>query len=239
MIRALAASDGCGSSILRSNRPDRSSAGSRTSGRFVAAMTLMLSFEEKPSSCERSSSMVRCTSRSPLWSPPNRLVPIASSSSMKMMAPALPPLLIFSFANSNASRTSLAPSPMNICTSCGPASFKKMASVCLAQARASSVLPVPGGPNKRTPFGGRMPMASNISLCVIGSTTASMSSLICLSHPPMSEYSSEGFSSTSMAFTLESNSAGSFSKTRYESLFVPTSSPGVKSAASTSPGTGR
>mmetsp|Transcript_7465 Transcript_7465/g.15638 ORF Transcript_7465/g.15638 Transcript_7465/m.15638 type:complete len:271 (-) Transcript_7465:492-1304(-) len=214
MIRARASSVGCGSSILRSNRPERSSAGSSTSGRFVAAITLMLSLLENPSSWLSSSSMVRCTSRSPLCSPPKRLVPIASSSSMKMIAPPFPRSLIFSFASSNASRTSLAPSPMNICTSCGPASLRKIASVCLAHARASSVLPVPGGPWRRMPFGGLMPIESNMSLCVMGSTTASISSWICLSHPPMSPYSSVGFSSTSIAFTLESNSLGNFSRMR-------------------------
>ena len=34
-----------------------------------------------------------------------------------------------------------------------PANFKKTASVFLAQALASNVFPVPGGPYKRTPFG--------------------------------------------------------------------------------------
>mmetsp|Transcript_35269 Transcript_35269/g.119420 ORF Transcript_35269/g.119420 Transcript_35269/m.119420 type:complete len:200 (+) Transcript_35269:971-1570(+) len=199
MIRARAISVGCGSSILRSRRPERSSAGSSTSGLFVAAITLIFSSEEKPSSWLKSSNMVRWTSRSPDCSPPNRLVPIASSSSMKIIAPLLLPESTFSFASSKASRTSFAPSPMNICTNCGPASLRKMASVCFAHARARRVLPVPGGPCKSTPFGGRMPMALNISACVIGSTTASMSSLICLSHPPMSEYSSDGFSSTSIA----------------------------------------
>mmetsp|Transcript_15960 Transcript_15960/g.48738 ORF Transcript_15960/g.48738 Transcript_15960/m.48738 type:complete len:276 (+) Transcript_15960:612-1439(+) len=214
MMRERASSEGCGSSILRSRRPDRSSAGSSVSGRFVAAMTLMLSLLEKPSSCESSSSMVRCTSRSPLCSPPKRFVPMASSSSMKMMAPLRPSFSILSLASSKASRTILAPSPMNICTSCGPLSLRKTASVWFAQARASSVLPVPGGPCSRTPLGGRTPMVSNISLCVMGSTTASMSSWICLSQPPMSLYSSVGRSSTSMALTRLSYSAGSFSRMR-------------------------
>jgi len=48
--------------------------------------------------------------------------------------------------------TSLAPSPMNIWTSCGPASFRKHALVCAAQARAMSVLPVPGGPYLNKPL---------------------------------------------------------------------------------------
>lgn len=42
---------------------------------------------------------------------PYRLVPMASNSSMKMIDGA------FSLAKAKASRTSLAPSPMNICTS--------------------------------------------------------------------------------------------------------------------------
>lgn len=71
--------------------------------------------------------------------------PIASSSSIKMIAGA------FSLARANASRTSLAPSPMNIWTNCGPASFRNVDFVWAAQARASSVLPVPGGPYNNTP----------------------------------------------------------------------------------------
>jgi hypothetical protein len=59
------------------------------SGRFVAAMTFTLSLLEKPSSWFSSSSIVRCTSRLPSPSPPPRFVPIASISSMKMMAPPL------------------------------------------------------------------------------------------------------------------------------------------------------
>jgi hypothetical protein len=38
---------------------------------------------------------------------------------------------------------------MNIWTSWGPASLRKMALVWFAHARASSVLPVPGGPAER------------------------------------------------------------------------------------------
>lgn len=70
----------------------------------------------------------------------------------------------FSFAKAKASLTILAPSPINICTSDGPASFKNVAFVYDAQARASIVLPVPGGPNNKTPFGGCNPIFSNFSL---------------------------------------------------------------------------
>ncbi|KAF1770139.1 hypothetical protein GCK72_001957 [Caenorhabditis remanei] len=64
-------------------------------------------------------------------------LPIASNSSMKIMAGA------FSLARANASRTSFAPSPMNICTSCGPANFKNVDLVWAATARAIMVFPVP------------------------------------------------------------------------------------------------
>mmetsp|Transcript_27252 Transcript_27252/g.48545 ORF Transcript_27252/g.48545 Transcript_27252/m.48545 type:complete len:200 (-) Transcript_27252:893-1492(-) len=140
MILARASSEGCGNSIFRSSRPERMSAGSRMSARLVAAITLMSSVLLKPSSWLRSSSIVRCTSRSPLSSESKRFVPIASISSIKMIAG------LFSLASRNASRTNFAPSPINICTSCGPASFRNAALVCAAHARAMSVLPVPGGP---------------------------------------------------------------------------------------------
>lgn len=93
---------GSGNSILRSRRPDRRRAGSRTSTRLVAARTLMRSSEAKPSSWLRSSSIVRWTSRSPDFSLSNRLVPMASSSSMKMIEGA------FSLASAKQSRTILA-----------------------------------------------------------------------------------------------------------------------------------
>mmetsp|Transcript_67398 Transcript_67398/g.163043 ORF Transcript_67398/g.163043 Transcript_67398/m.163043 type:complete len:272 (+) Transcript_67398:108-923(+) len=211
-MRARADSVGSGSSILRSRRPDRSSAGSSMSGRLVAAITFTIVSLSNPSSWFSSSSIVRCTSRSLLFSPPPRLVPMASSSSMKMIAP--PRSLPFSRASSKASRTSFAPSPMNICTSCVPASFKNTASDCFAHARASSVFPVPGGPCSSTPFGGWIPIDLNRSACVMGSTTASTSSWICLPSPPISEYSSSGFSSSSMALTRLSYSAGSLSRIR-------------------------
>jgi hypothetical protein len=80
--------------------------------------TLILSSLPNPSSWFKSFSMVLCTSRSPLLPESNRFVSMASSSSMKIIAGA------FSFAKANESRTSLAPSQINICTSEGPASFK-------------------------------------------------------------------------------------------------------------------
>mmetsp|Transcript_5673 Transcript_5673/g.9498 ORF Transcript_5673/g.9498 Transcript_5673/m.9498 type:complete len:214 (+) Transcript_5673:138-779(+) len=158
MMRARPCSLGSGNSIFRSMRPERNSAGSRMSMRLVAAMTLMSSFESNPSIWFSSSSIVRCTSRSPESSESNRFVPTASSSSIKIIAG------FFSLASAKASRTNFAPSPINICTSCGPASLRKQAFVWAAQARAMRVFPVPGAPYISAPFGGLMPMFSKRSL---------------------------------------------------------------------------
>lgn len=145
----------------------------------------------------------------------------------------------FSLANAKASLTIFGPSPIYICTRFDPASLRNVAFVWPAQARAIIVFPVPGGPNIRHPLGGRIPIFLNFSLWVIGKTIASLSSSICLSNPPISVYSSEGFYSNSIDLTLESYSAGNFSSKIYESLLTPTNSPGLNSAESTSPGTGR
>jgi hypothetical protein len=58
--------------------------------------------------------------------------------------------------------------------------------VYAAQALAIKVFPVPGGPYIKRPFGGRIPILINLSLCVIGKTIASVNSSIYLSNPPMS-----------------------------------------------------
>ena len=47
--------------------------------------------------------------------------------------------------------------------------------VCAAQALASRVFPVPGGPYIRTPLGGWIPKFSNFSLWFMGRTMASTS----------------------------------------------------------------
>ena len=52
---------------------------------------------------------------------------------------------------------------------------KALTLVCAAQARASRVFPVPGGPYISTPFGGWIPKFSNFSLWFIGRTMASTS----------------------------------------------------------------
>ena len=78
---------------------------------------------------------------------PPRRWPIASISSMKMMAGAR------LRASLNRSRTRAAPTPTNISTKLDPVTEKNGTSASPATARASRVLPVPGGPTISTPRG--------------------------------------------------------------------------------------
>ena len=83
------------------------------------------------------------------------------------------------FACSNRSRTREAPTPTNISTKSEPEIEKNGTPASPATARASSVLPVPGGPYRRTPFGIEAPSAWNFfgfsrnSLISCSSSTAS------------------------------------------------------------------
>src|ERR1022692_2117191 len=108
------ARSGWATTICRSNRPGRSRAGSRMSGRLGAAMTMTPPLTSNPSSS--TSNWFSVCSRSS-WPPPKpapRCLPTASISSTKTIAGA------FALACSNRSRTREAPTPTNISTKSGP-----------------------------------------------------------------------------------------------------------------------
>src|SRR6266487_2542935 len=81
---------------------------------------------------------------------------------------------------SKRSRTRLAPTPTNISTKSEPEMLKKGTPASPAMARASSVLPVPGGPIMSTPFGMRPPSLLNffgsLRKAMISSTSSFASS---------------------------------------------------------------
>ena len=164
---------GSGIVTSRSNRPGRSRAGSRISGRFVAASTTMPVVGSNPSIS--ASSWLSVCSRSSLdtYAPPPlaRRWPMASISSMKMMAGAR------LRASANRSRTRAAPTPTNSSTKPEPVTEKNGTSASPATARASSVLPVPGGPTIRTPRGTVAPTLVYRSGFLRKSTTSEISDL--------------------------------------------------------------
>jgi hypothetical protein len=140
------------------------------SGRLVAAITITLVLVSKPSISTRIWFSV-CSRSS--WLPPRpapRWRPTASISSTKTMHGAL------RFAWSNRSRTRDAPTPTNISTNSEPLIEKKGTPASPATARERSVLPVPGGPSRRTPRGMRAPSAANFSGYLRNSTTSWSSS---------------------------------------------------------------
>ena len=156
----------------RSNRPGRSSAWSSTSGRFVAPITITRVSESKPSISVRIWFSVCSRSSLPPLKPATpdvRERPIASSSSMKMIAGAA------AFACSNRSRTREAPTPTIASTNSDADCEKNGAFASPATARASSVLPVPGGPDSSTPRGMRAPSLMYLSGLRRKSTTSDSS----------------------------------------------------------------
>ena len=161
---------GRSTSTWRSKRPGRSRAGSSVSGRLVAAITITPLLELKPSiSTSRALSVCSRSSWPPTMLVP-RVLPRASSSSMKTMQGAL------AWACWNMSRTRAAPTPTNISTKSEPERLKNGTPASPAIALASSVLPVPGGPTSSTPLGMRPPRTWYFSGVLRKSTTSRSSS---------------------------------------------------------------
>ena len=112
--------------------------------------------------------------------PEPRLRPTASISSMKIIHGA------FFLALENKSRTREAPTPTNISTNSDPEIEKNGTPASPATARASMVLPVPGLPTSKTPFGILAPNSLYFFGCFRKSTT-SCKSCLALSLPAISE----------------------------------------------------
>mmetsp|Transcript_17400 Transcript_17400/g.55889 ORF Transcript_17400/g.55889 Transcript_17400/m.55889 type:complete len:294 (+) Transcript_17400:973-1854(+) len=157
-------SSGTPMSISRSKRPKRRSAASMELGRLVAPITMMCARDLSPSMRVSSWETMRRSTSPWVFS---RLGAIESISSMKMMAGA------FFSASSKALRRLLSDSPASLDMISGPLIRKKNAPVSLATARAMSVLPEPGGPYRRMPFGGLTPMVLNSCGWRRGSSTSS------------------------------------------------------------------
>ena len=147
IISSLPLTSGLPITTCLSKRPGLSSAGSSTSGLLVAAIMMIPEFSPKPSISTSSWLRVCSLSSFPPPSPAPRLRPTASISSINTIQGAL--LL----ACSNRSLTLEAPTPTNISTKSEPLIVKNGTPASPAVALETYVLPVPGGPTKRTPLG--------------------------------------------------------------------------------------
>mmetsp|Transcript_13118 Transcript_13118/g.32154 ORF Transcript_13118/g.32154 Transcript_13118/m.32154 type:complete len:253 (+) Transcript_13118:943-1701(+) len=137
---------------MRSKRPGRMRAGSRTSRRLVAPRTMTpLDFVVRPSIAARSMFSVCSASSDPPRRMCERVFPSASSSSMKMTLGEC-----FS-ACLNSCLTLAAPRPAKTSTKSAPEVAKNGTPASAAAALASIVFPVPGGPTRSTPLGRRTP----------------------------------------------------------------------------------
>ena len=146
-IASLPLTSGRSINIWRSNLPGLSRAGSKISGRLVAAMTIIPSLVLKPSISTSSWLRVCSLSSCPPPRPAPRCLPTASISSINTMQGE------FFLACSKRSRTLAAPTPTNISTKSDPLIEKKGTPASPATALAIRVLPVPGAPKSRTPVG--------------------------------------------------------------------------------------
>src|SRR6059058_3309154 len=152
-----------------SNLPGRRMAGSIMSGRLLAPITTTLTRDSMPSISVSNWLITR--SDAPLSPRSDPLLGATESSSSKktMDGAALRPFL-------KTSRIPFSDSPTHLLKSSGPLMEMKLASLSVATALASMVLPHPGGPKSRIPFGGLIPTLVKASGFFIGHSTASWSS---------------------------------------------------------------
>ena len=162
-----------------SNLPGLKSAGSRTSGLLVAAITITPSLPSNPSISTNNWLSVCSLSSWPPPSPAPLCLPTASISSINTIQGDC------FLACSNISLTLEAPTPTNISTKSEPEIVKNGTFASPATALAIKVLPVPGGPTIKTPLGIFPPNFWNF----VGSlkkSTNSWTSCFASSHPATS-----------------------------------------------------
>src|SRR6266699_3645151 len=134
-----------------SNRPGRKMAGSIISGLLLAPMTTTLTSASMPS-ISVSNWLITCSDAVPSSEPIPLGGPTNMSTSKKIMdGAALRPFL-------KTSRMPFSDSPTHLLKSSGPLIEMKLASLSVATALASIVLPHPGGPKSKMPFGGLIPI---------------------------------------------------------------------------------
>ena len=138
---------GRSTTICRSNLPGLSNAWSRISGRLVAARIMTPFWGSNPSISVSNCVRVCSCSSAPETPLLPLALPTASISSIKIMQGA------FFSARSKSFLTLAAPTPANISTKAEPVILKKGTLASPATAWARRVLPEPGGPTRRTPFG--------------------------------------------------------------------------------------
>mmetsp|Transcript_49540 Transcript_49540/g.155915 ORF Transcript_49540/g.155915 Transcript_49540/m.155915 type:complete len:309 (+) Transcript_49540:81-1007(+) len=165
---------GTPTSISRSRRPARRKAGSMESGRFVAPNTTIPSEVLAPSSAvSRAATMRRSASEAS-----SRLGQTASISSMKSSAP-VPRSSASSRQRSKAALMRSSDSPMPPPTRSVAARNSTGHRSSSAKLRASSVLPVPGGPTSRPPLGTLAPSCSYLAGFFRKSTNSTTSFFAC------------------------------------------------------------
>ena len=146
-ISSLPCKSGSSTGTLLSNLPGLNRAGSRFSGLFVAAKIITPLFPSNPSISVNNWLSVCSLSSFPPMPLAFLFPPMASISSMNTIHGA------FSFACLNKSLTLEAPIPTNNSTNSLPEMEKNGTLLSPATAFASIVLPVPGGPTSKIPFG--------------------------------------------------------------------------------------
>jgi hypothetical protein len=171
---------------------------------LVAAMTMTPVVASKPSISTSNWFSVCSRSSLPPPRPAPRWRPTASISSMKMMQGE------FFFACSNMSRTRAAPTPTNISTKSEPEMLKNGTLASPAIERASSVLPVPGGPTISTPRGIWPPSFWNLDGSFRKSTSSATSSLASSQPATSAKVTGLAFSSSRRARLLPNEKAPPF-----------------------------